>query len=82
MDPETILKELTAILRDVVFEDTISLTMQTVRSDIPAWDSFNYIAFMVAVETRFGIKFRTSDIEAFANVGEIVQWISERKPHL
>jgi acyl carrier protein len=81
MNPETILKELTAILSDVLDDDTISLTMQTVRSDIPAWDSFNYIAFMVAVEARFGIKFRTSDIEAFANVGEIVQRITERKPH-
>jgi acyl carrier protein len=59
MNPEAILKELTAILRDVLSDDTISLTMQTVRSDIPVWDSFNYIAFTVAVETRFGVKFRT-----------------------
>jgi acyl carrier protein len=80
MNPETILKELTAILSDLLSDDTISLTMKTVRSDITGWDSFNYIAFMVAVEARFRIKFRTSDIESFANVGEIVQRISELKP--
>ena len=79
MNPETILVELTTILSDVLSDDTIALTMQTVRSDIPDWDSFNYIAFMVGVETRFGIKFRTSDIESFANVGEIVQRISALK---
>jgi acyl carrier protein len=80
MNSETILEELTTILSDLLSDDTISLTMKTARSDIPAWDSFNYIAFMVAVETRFRIKFRASDIESFANVGEIVQRISELKP--
>jgi acyl carrier protein len=80
MNPETILRELAAILGDLLDDDTTSLTMETVRSDIPAWDSFNYIAFMVGVEVRFKIKFKTSDIESFANVGEIVQRISELKP--
>jgi acyl carrier protein len=51
-----------------------------VRSDISTWDSFNYIAFMVAVESKFRIKFKASDIEAFSNVGEIVQKIIELKP--
>jgi acyl carrier protein len=79
MNPDAILEELTTILGDLLDDETISLTMETVRSDIPDWDSFNYIAFMVAVEARFKIKFKTSDIESFANVGEIVQRISELK---
>ena len=79
MTPETILEELTTILSDVLSDDTILLTMHTVRSDIPDWDSFSYIAFMVGVEERFGIKFKTSDIESFANVGEIVQRVSDLK---
>jgi acyl carrier protein len=79
MNPDAILKELTTTLGDLLDDDTISLTMETVRSDIPGWDSFNYIAFMVAVEARFKIKFKTSDIESFANVGEIVHRISELK---
>jgi acyl carrier protein len=79
MNPEEILGELTTILRDLLGDDTIVLQMTTVRSDIPAWDSFNYITFMVAVESKFGIKFKTSDVEAFANVGEIVQRIMDPK---
>ena len=42
------------------------------RADIPGWDSFNYINFIVAAELELGIKFRVADIEAFANVGDIV----------
>jgi acyl carrier protein len=77
MSPENVLEELTTILRDALGNDTIVLSMDTVRSDVNNWDSFNYITFMVAVESKFKIKFRTADIEAFANVGEIVQKILE-----
>jgi acyl carrier protein len=79
MNPAEILGGLTTILRDLLGDDTIVLQMTTVRSDIPIWDSFNYITFMVAVESKFGIKFRTSDVEAFANVGEIVQKVLDLK---
>jgi acyl carrier protein len=47
--------------------------MDTRREDIPDWDSFNYINFIVAVEMEFGVKFKIADIEAFANVGAIVK---------
>jgi acyl carrier protein len=79
MSPENILEELTTILRDTLGDDTIMLTKETVRSDVNNWDSFNYIIFMVAVERKFEIKFKTADVEAFANVGEIVQKIIELK---
>jgi acyl carrier protein len=46
--------------------------MGTRREEVPDWDSFNYINFIVAVETEFGIKFKIADIESFADVGAIV----------
>jgi acyl carrier protein len=46
--------------------------METRREDIPDWDSFNYLNFIVAVELEFGVKFKVADIEAFSNVGAIV----------
>ena len=41
------------------------------RSDIPAWDSFAYINFIVAVEQEFGVKFGVAEVEAFETVGAI-----------
>jgi acyl carrier protein len=79
MDPAEILNELTTVLRDTLGNDTIDLTMETVRSDVSDWDSFTYIVFMVAVQSKFGVKFKASDIEAFANVGEVVQKILDLK---
>lgn len=72
MTAQEILTKFTAILRDLLLDNSIVLTMETRREDIPDWDSFNYINFIVAVELEFGVKFKIADIEAFANVGEIV----------
>jgi acyl carrier protein len=73
MTEQEILNAFTSILCDLLFNDTIVLTNDTRREDVPNWDSFNYINFIVAVEIQFGVKFKVADIESFANVGEIVQ---------
>lgn len=72
MTDQQLLERFTRILRDLLGDESIELTTQTVRADIPGWDSFNYINFIVAAELELGIKFRVADIEAFANVGDIV----------
>jgi acyl carrier protein len=72
MTAEEILSIFTRILRDLLLNDSIALTMETRRDDIPDWDSFNYINFIVAVEIELGVKFKVADIESFANVGAIV----------
>jgi acyl carrier protein len=72
MTDEEILTTFAHILRDLLLDDSIVLTMQTRREDIPNWDSFNYINFIVAVELKFGVKFKVADVESFATVGAIV----------
>jgi len=70
-NPE-ILAVFTRILRDLLLDDSMELTMETRREDVPDWDSFNYINFIATVEIEFGIKFKIADIESFENVGAIV----------
>ncbi len=72
MKDEEILTAFTLILRDLLLDDSIVLTMETRRENIPNWDSFNYINFIVAVEMKFGVKFKVADVESFVNVGAIV----------
>jgi acyl carrier protein len=72
MTDEEILTAFTRILRDLLLDDSIVLTMETRRENIPHWDSFNYVNFIVAVEIKFGVRFKVADIESFANVGAIV----------
>jgi acyl carrier protein len=72
MTDEEMLTELTLILRDLLLDDSIVLTMETQRQEVSNWDSLNYINFIVSVEIRFGVKFKVADIESFSNVGAIV----------
>jgi acyl carrier protein len=72
MTDQEILNAFTRILGDLLLDDSIALSMETRRQDVPNWDSFNYINFMVAVEIEFGVKFKVADIESFENVGAIV----------
>jgi len=72
MTDQDILCVFTEILRDILLDDPIVLSMETRRLEVPNWDSFNYINFIVAVEIKFGVKFKVADIESFENVGAIV----------
>ena len=78
MASQEIYKQLTEIFRDLFDDDTIVLTPETTAADIEGWDSFNHINLIVATEARFGIKFRTAELEGLHNVGHLVRLIQEK----
>ncbi len=73
MSEQEILDTLSEILGDLLGDSSLALTMQTRRADVPGWDSFNYVNFIVAVEMRCKLKFRVAEVESFEDVGEIVR---------
>jgi len=79
MDEKSILDGCDRILRDLLADDSIALTMDTRRADVPNWDSFAYVNFIVLVETEFGVKFRVAEVESFENVGAIVRRIQSMR---
>jgi acyl carrier protein len=72
MTDQELLALFTRILRDLLSDDSLELAMDTRREDVPNWDSFAYLNFIVAVEMELGIKFKVADVESFENVGAIV----------
>ena len=78
MNTQQIYSALTSIFRDLFDDDTIVLTPETNAGDIEDWDSFNHINLIVAIEAKFGIKFKTAELEELHNVGHLVHMI-ERK---
>ena len=76
MNTDDIYAQLTEIFRDVLDDDSIALCPDTTANDIEDWDSFNHINIIVAVETKFRIKFQTTEIEGLKNVGQHVGKIS------
>jgi acyl carrier protein len=81
MSEREILGRLSTILADLLGDDDIALTMETTRADVPGWDSFAYVNFIVVTEMQLGVKFTVSEIESFENVGAIVRRIAgARRP--
>ena len=72
MTDQEILAAMTRVLRDLLMNESIDLDMQTRRSDVPGWDSFMYVNFIVAVEQDLKVKFNIAEVEAFETVGDIV----------
>jgi acyl carrier protein len=72
MTDQEILDTLARMLRDLLADDSIVLTMDTRRDQVPNWDSLAYVSFIVAVEMEFGVKFGVAEVESFENVGAIV----------
>jgi acyl carrier protein len=72
MTDQEILATFSRILRDLLGDESIVLSMETTRRDVPKWDSFGYVTFIAAAEMQLGIRFRVADVESFATIGEIV----------
>jgi acyl carrier protein len=78
MDTAGIYRQLTEIFRDVFDDDTIVLTPETTAADIHDWDSANHVNLIVAIEVRMKIKFKTIEVEALHNVGNLVGLIEQK----
>ena len=73
MTDNHILDAFARILRDLLSDDSIVLTMDTRRDEVANWDSLGYVSFIVAVEMEFRVKFGVAEVESFEDVGAIVR---------
>ncbi|MFO1272806.1 MAG: acyl carrier protein [Rubrivivax sp.] len=80
MSEQDLLALFTRILRDLLMDDGLVLTLATRRPDVPNWDSFAYVNFIVAAETELGIRFNVAEVESFDTVGDIVKAAAARLP--
>ncbi|MCO6417782.1 acyl carrier protein [Siccirubricoccus sp. KC 17139] len=69
---------LTGIFRDVFLRDDIVLTPTLAAGDVEGWDSFKQIEIILAVETHYGISFRTKELDAMENVGDLVRLVAAK----
>ena len=71
----TLQEELGAIL-DV---DGLKLADQTEASDVAGWDSLAHLKLLVALEPALGVKFQLTEMNASANVGELIDLIVAKR---
>ena len=71
---------LTEIFREVFMNDEMTLTPTLSAEDVEGWDSFKQIEIVIAAEERFGVKFKTRELDDLQNVGDLVRLISSKNP--
>ncbi|PQA94362.1 acyl carrier protein [Chryseobacterium shigense] len=75
MNKDEILAKLTGIFHDELDNDAIVLNFETTAEDIEEWDSLSHIQLIVAVEKAFKVRFTSSEIQSWNNVGEMIDCI-------
>ena len=76
---QNIQERLTEVFREVFEDDALTIGPETTAADIPGWDSQTNITLVVATEARFGITFRTAEIEQLRNVGDLIELVSKKR---
>ncbi|CAA7194377.1 acyl carrier protein [Chryseobacterium potabilaquae] len=79
MDKNEILTKLTKIFHEELDNEDIILSFETTADDIEEWDSLSHIQLIVAVEKNFGVRFTSSEIQSWQNVGEMIDCIVTKK---
>lgn len=76
MERKEIFEKLNEIFEDVLdLDETPVLTDATTANDIEEWDSLSHIQLIVAIEKAFGIKFTSTEIMKWQNVGQMIDSI-------
>jgi acyl carrier protein len=66
------------IMEDVFDVDNLEVTPKTTADDIEEWDSLSHIRLVVAIERRFKIEFKNSEIGNLKNVGDLIGLIDAK----
>ena len=73
------LEAVTEIIRDLFDEYEGPVTRSLSAKDVEQWDSLANVQFVVMVEQRFGIRFKTDEIGKFKNVGELLDAVATKR---
>ena len=77
MTREEVYKRLNEVFREVFDDESITVRDETTANDIEAWDSFEHINLVSAVEDEFSFKIPMGKVITMKNVGEMADIIME-----
>ncbi len=79
MSRKELLEKVSEILGEIVDDENLRLTEETVADDVADWDSTNHVRLMIAIESTFGIRFESSEIASPENVGALLDLIEAKQ---
>lgn len=71
-------EQLNAVFCKVFDDKDIKITTEMTADNIDEWDSLSHVNLVVAIEKHFGVKFKSSEIIRWKNVGQMLASINEK----
>lgn len=68
---------LQSIFRNIFDNESLQIHNETTSKDIEGWDSFQQIDLIVAIEDEFHLQVPIKKVNTMANVGEMIDFITE-----
>lgn len=78
MSRDEALAQVKDVFRDVFDDDDLIVLPHMTAADIPGWDSLKMINLLVVIETRIGVRLRSSEVDGLRCVGDIVDIVAAR----
>ena len=78
MTKSEILDDVNKIFIEILDNDSITLNEGTTADQVENWDSITNIQLMVAIEKHFKIRFTSTEIQRFANIGNMCEAINTK----
>ena len=75
---EELLEKVRTAFKSSFDVDPQTITINTVPSDIPAWDSMGHVTLASSLEQAFGLTFDVDDLMAMENVKEICRVVQSK----
>jgi len=69
---------LNGVFQQVFDDDTIQISPEMTANDIEGWDSLSHVNLIVAVETKFNIRFNQKELLTFKNIGDLLRCIESK----
>jgi acyl carrier protein len=78
MERFEITQKINTIFVDVLDNEDIVITENTIANDVEEWDSLTHIQLVVAIEKYFKIRFTSKEIQSWNDVSEMITCIQEK----
>ncbi len=72
---------LTDVFRETFGDPLLVLRPEMTAKDVAGWDSLKMVIIIMAVEERFGIEMRTSEMDSLRCVGDFMSLIERKTAH-
>jgi acyl carrier protein len=78
MNQTEILQIVTTIIQETMGLHELVVTHETSATEIEEWDSMTHIQLIVAIESKFKVRFALGELNGLKNVGDMIALITKK----